>query len=169
MQITRPFLTLTRPITPLYSNKSKVNESPPAPSQRSGFDHFQLGWFSRVIQEIVDGNTQGWPPLHEIQEKVQLFIHFLQLDYFHLKSEEERGTAFQAYLSEKGITHMDIKSLQAAWDLYTEQLNRLSDVPSIFSFIKEWTIILERIESFKDLQKPRRKPSHTNIADARIL
>jgi hypothetical protein len=87
MQITRPFLTLTRPITPLYSNKSKVNESLPAPSQRTGFDSTQVKEVVKELDQleqriIIIGNPLLWPKLYLLEAKVNLFLHFLQKDDF---------------------------------------------------------------------------------------
>jgi hypothetical protein len=146
MQIARHSLTLTRPFT-TPNNKSKVNQLPPASHQRSGFNSSKLDIFSRALTEINNGNTREWPPLNEIKEKVQLFLHFLNLDGFHEKNEEERSTAFQEYLTENNITHLNVESLIEAWNAYTKQLKQ--NVWDTSQFITEWNYILERIQTMQ--------------------
>ena len=146
MQITRASSSLTRPFTP-PNNKSKVNQLPPAPHQRSGFNSSQLDIFSRALTEINHVNTRGWPPLNEIKERVELFLHFLNLHGFQEKNETERSTAFQEYLTENSIADLNVESLIEAWNAYTEQLKQ--NVWDTSKFITEWNYILERIETME--------------------
>jgi hypothetical protein len=172
MQITRASSTLTRPITPLYSNISKVNESLSAQSQRTGFDSTQVKEVVKELdqleQRIKIGNPLLWPDLYRLEAKVKLFLNFLNDEDFHNKYKKgsdfdtkripfgREKNAFEAYLEQYpqkpwfNKPGMGSDFLINGWVKYIQEINSKNSKWSTPEFIKEWTTILERIQALNN-------------------
>jgi hypothetical protein len=142
-----------------------VNESLPAPSQRTGFDSTQI---KKVLEELdlldkrikTNGNHLLWTDLYRLEAKVNLFLHFLQIEDFdkiYRKFNESlssyKSSPFEKYrdeLMKKAWYKNNSKisdRLGYYWEKYIKEINARNSTRSTSEFITEWTTILKRIQA----------------------